>query len=93
MKTQEFASVWDAIEDTPDAAEHMRIRSSLMTSLKQHVKEQGWTQTEAAAALGVTQPRLSDLMRGKVSLFEIDALISMLNAAGLRVEVQVRKAA
>ena len=93
MKTQEFTSVWDAIEDTPDAAEHMRIRSSLMTSLKQHVKEQGWTQTEAAAALGVTQPRLSDLMRGKVSLFEIDALISMLNAAGLRVEVQVRKAA
>ncbi len=93
MKTQEFASVWDAIEDTPDAAEHMRIRSSLMTSLKQHVKEQGWTQTEAAAALGVTQPRLSDLMRGKVSLFGIDALISMLNAAGLRVEVQVRKAA
>jgi len=93
MKTQEFASVWDAIEDTPDAAEHMRIRSSLMTSLKQHVKEQGWAQTEAAAALGVTQPRLSDLMRGKISLFEIDALISMLNAAGLRVEVQVRKAA
>jgi len=93
MKTQEFASVWDAIEDTPDAAEHMRIRSSLMTSLKQHVKEQGWTRAEAAAALGVTQPRLSDLMRGKISLFEIDALISMLNAAGLRVEVQVRKAA
>jgi predicted XRE-type DNA-binding protein len=93
MKTQEFASVWDAIEDTPDAAEHMRIRSSLMTSLRQHVKEQGWTQTEAAAALGITQPRLSDLMRGKISLFEIDALISMLNAAGLRVEVRVRKAA
>ena len=93
MKTQEFASVWDAIEDTPDAAEHMRIRSSLMTSLKQHVKEQGWTQTEAAAALGVTQPRVSDLMRGKISLFGIDALISLLSAAGLRVEVQVRKAA
>jgi predicted XRE-type DNA-binding protein len=93
MKTQEFASVWDAIEDTPDAAEHMRIRSSLMISLKQHVKEQGWTQTEAAAALGVTQPRVSDLMRGKISLFGIDALISLLSAAGLRVEVQVRKAA
>lgn len=62
MKTQEFASVWDAIEDTPDAAEHMRIRSLLMTSLKQHVKEQGWSSAEAAAALGVTQPRL---MRGK----------------------------
>jgi predicted XRE-type DNA-binding protein len=93
MKTQEFASVWDAIEDTPDAAEHMRIRSSLMISLKQHIKDQGWTEPEAAAALGVTQPRLSDLMRGKISLFEIDALISMLNSAGLRVEVHVRKAA
>ena len=41
MKMQEFASVWDAIEDAPDAAEHMKIRSSLMTSLKQHIKEQG----------------------------------------------------
>ena len=93
MKSQDFASVWDAIEDTLDAAEHMRIRSSLMASLKQHIKDRGLSQAEAAAALGVTQPRLSDLMRGKISLFEIDALISMLNAAGLRVEVQVRKAA
>jgi predicted XRE-type DNA-binding protein len=93
MKSQGFASVWDAIEDTPDAAEHMRIRSSPMASLKQHIKEQGWSQAEAAAALGVTQPRVSDLMRGKISLFGIDAHISLLSAAGLRVEVQVRKAA
>jgi predicted XRE-type DNA-binding protein len=93
MKSQDFASVWDAIEDTPDAAQHMRIRSSLLASLKQHIKEQGWSQAEAAAALGITQPRVSDLMRGKISLFGIDALISLLSAAGLRVEVQVRKAA
>jgi predicted XRE-type DNA-binding protein len=64
-----------------------------MISLKQHIKEQGWSQAEAAAALGVTQPRVSDLMRGKISLFGIDALITLLAAAGPRVEVQVRKAA
>jgi len=93
MKTQEIASVWEAIEDTPDAAEHMKIRSSLMTALKQHIREQGWTQAEAAKALGVTQPRISDLMRGKIALFGIDALITLLNAAGLKIEVQVRKAA
>ncbi|MFZ2106463.1 MAG: XRE family transcriptional regulator [Roseiarcus sp.] len=93
MKMQEFASVWDAIEDAPDAAEHMKIRSSLMTSLKQHIKEQGWTRAEAAAALGVPQPRISDLMRGKIALFEIDALITLLHAAGLKVEVLVTRAA
>lgn len=93
MKTQEFASVWDAIEDTPDAAEHMKIRSSLTTALKQHIREQDWTQAEAAKALGVTQPRISDLMRGKIALFGIEALIALLNAAGLKIEVQVRKAA
>jgi predicted XRE-type DNA-binding protein len=93
MKTQEFASVWDAIEDTPDVAEHMKIRSSLIISLKQHIKEQGWTQAEAAAVLGVTQPRISHLMRGKIALFGIDALISLLSAAGLRVEVLVKTAA
>ena len=52
MKMQEFASVWDAIEDTPDAAEHMKIRSSLMTSLKQHIKEQGWTSSRGRCGAG-----------------------------------------
>ena len=66
MKTQEFASVWDAIEDTPDAAEHMRIRSSLLASLKQHIKEQGWSQAEAAAAQTILDRHTTNLTSGKI---------------------------
>ena len=93
MSHQQFASVWDAIEDTPAAAENMKLRSALMMALEQHIKAQGWTQAEAARQLGVTQPRVSDLMRGKIDLFGIDTLVNLLTAAGLRVELHVAKAA
>lgn len=93
MKNEQFESVWDAIEDTPEAAENMRIRSALMMALERHIKANGWTQAEAARRLHVTQPRVSDLMRGKIDLFGIDTLINMLTAAGLRVEMHVAKAA
>jgi len=93
MSDEEFASVWDAIEDTPAEAENMKLRSALMMALQQHVKAKGWSQAEAARLLGVTQPRISDLMRGKIGLFGIDTLVNMLTAAGLRVEMHVAKAA
>jgi len=93
MSDEAFASVWDAIEDTPAEAENMKLRSALMVALEQHIKTQGWSQAEAARLLGVTQPRVSDLMRGKIGLFGIDTLVNMLTAAGLRVEMQVGKAA
>jgi predicted XRE-type DNA-binding protein len=93
MSNEQFASVWDAIEDTPAGAENMKLRSALMMALEQHIKVQGWTQAEAAHLLGVTQPRVSDLMRGKIDLFGIDTLVNMLTAAGLRVEMRVAKAA
>jgi predicted XRE-type DNA-binding protein len=93
MSNEQFASVWDAIEDTPAEAENMKLRSALMMALEQHVKAQGWTQVEAARRLGVTQPRMSDLMRGKINLFGLDTLVNMLTAAGLHVELRVAKAA
>ena len=93
MTTEQFASIWDALEDTPAAAENMRLRSALMMALEQHINSQGWTQAEAARRLGVTQPRVSDLMRGKIDLFGIDTLVTLLAAAGLRVELHVAKAA
>ncbi len=86
---QEFASVWDAIEDTPEKAENMKLRSALMMALEQHIKRTGMTQAEAAKLFGVTQPRVSDLMRGKISLFALDALVNMAIAAGLRIEMRV----
>jgi predicted XRE-type DNA-binding protein len=92
VKTEVFASVWDAIENTPAEAENMRVRAKLMREIDRHIRESGWTQVEAARRLGVTQPRISDLMRGKVDLFAIDGLVTMLAAAGMQVELRVRAA-
>ncbi len=89
MTTKEFASVWDAIEDTPAEAENMRLRSGLMLALKAHIARTGLSQAQAASLFGVTQPRISDLMRGKINLFALDALVNMAAAAGLRVEMQL----
>jgi len=93
MTNETFTSVWDAIEDTPTEAENMKLRSALMIAIKDHIKRHGWTQAEAAHRLGVTQPRISDLMRGKVDLFGIDALVNMAATAGLHVEVRIHEAA
>lgn len=93
MSKRRFDSVWEAIEDTPEEAENMKLRSVLMTALKQHIARSNMTQAEAARHLGVTQPRVSDLMRGKINLFGLDALVNMATAAGLRIEMQVLEAA
>ena len=84
-----FASVWDAIEDTPQEAASMRARSALMMSLTEAIRTQEMTQAQAAALFGVTQPRISDLMRGKVNLFSLDTLIDMAATAGMMPTVKV----
>jgi len=93
MTSRRFASVWDAIEDTPQTAENMKLRSALMIALTEHITRQKWTQKQAAARLGVTQPRISDLKRGKIDLFGFDTLVNMAVAAGLHVEMRVARAA
>ena len=93
MSNQRFASVWDAIEDTPEEAENMKLRSVLMTALKNHLARSEISQTQAAKLLGVTQPRVSDLMRGKINLFGLDALVNMATAAGLHIEMRVFESA
>lgn len=92
MSAKRYESVWDALEDTPGAAENMKIRSALMQELVAYIENAGLTQSEAARQFGVTQPRVSDLMRGKIDLFSIDALVNMLTAAGLRLDLRVRRA-
>ena len=64
-----------------------------MMALKEQISHHGWTQADAAARFGVTQPRVSDLMRGKINLFALDALVNMAVAAGLHIEMRVREAA
>ncbi len=93
MSNERFASVWDAIEDTPAQAENMKLRSSLMMALKDHLAREGISQGQAAKLFDVTQPRVSDLMRGKIELFGLDTLVNMAVAAGLHVEMRIEKAA
>jgi predicted XRE-type DNA-binding protein len=88
---QRFASVWDAIEDTPQQAASMRARSALMMELENIIKQRGMTQAKAAALFGVTQPRVSDLVRGKINLFSLDCLMDMATAAGLEPHVTIKK--
>ena len=93
MSHKRFASVWDAIEDTPEEAENMKLRSSLILALKNHLVRANISQAQAAKLFGVTQPRISDLMRGKINLFALDALVNMAAAAGLHIEMRVLEAA
>jgi predicted XRE-type DNA-binding protein len=93
MKTTEsYASVWDAIADTPEQAANLRSRAELMQKIAARVKQQGWTQAEAASHCGVTQPRINDLLRGRVSRFSLDALVNIATALGCRVRFDLEAA-
>ena len=92
MTTERHASVWDAIEESPEVAENLKIRAALMQELIAYIERSAMTQAQAALLLGVTQPRISDLTRGKIDLFSIDTLVNMLTAAGLQLDLRVREA-
>ncbi len=84
---ESYASVWDAIADTPEEAANLRVRSELMDKISEVIEEHGWTQVEAASHCGVTQPRVNDLLRGRISRFSLDALVNIAAALGCRVHV------
>jgi predicted XRE-type DNA-binding protein len=74
----------------PAEAENLRIRSRMMQALIVHIRDKKLTQAKAAQMMGVSQPRISDLTRGKIGLFTVDTLINMLTAAGLKVDLDIR---
>ena len=88
-KSESYASVWDALADTPGQAANLRARAELMQQIAAFVKRQDWTQVEAASQCGVTQPRINDLLRGRVSRFSLDALVNISAALGCRVRVEL----
>ena len=90
-KQRQFASVWDAIEDTPQKAASMRARSELLMALQEWVQITNKTQAEATGILGVTQPRMSDLARGRIHLFSLDALMDMAMIAGLSPHIAFKR--
>jgi predicted XRE-type DNA-binding protein len=87
-----FDSVWDALENTAGDAANLRARADLMLALRELVERKGWTQAEAARHCGVTQPRINDLLRGRISRFSLDALVNMAAAVGLRVALHIKAA-
>jgi predicted XRE-type DNA-binding protein len=91
MKSQAFKSVWDAIADTPEEAALLKLRSALMMKAKSIIDEQSLTRAQASKLFGVTRPRMSDLMRGKIDLFSLEILVTMLARAGQTVELKVSR--
>lgn len=76
-----------------EEAANLKLRAMLVVELEKYIQEKHVTQKQAAERLGVTQPLISDLMRGKIELFSVDTLITMLTHAGLKVDVRVRRSA
>lgn len=74
-----------------DEAAHLRIRAALMMRVRKLIEQRGLTQAAAAKLFGVSQPRISDLVRGKIELFSIDGLVDMLAKARYRVSLVVRE--
>jgi predicted XRE-type DNA-binding protein len=93
MKTKTFANVWDALSDSPEEAATMKIRSDVMIAINDTIRTWNTTQARAANRLGVTQPRLNDLLQGKINKFSLDALLTLAARAGLKVKINIRNAA
>jgi predicted XRE-type DNA-binding protein len=91
-KSRAYANLWDAIADTPEQAANLRARAELMQKIADIVKKSRWTQAEAAKRCGVTQPRINDLLRGRISRFSLDALVNIVTSLGRRVRVEIEAA-
>lgn len=89
-KHNRFASVWDAIEG-PEEAASLKARAEVAHALIEELERRSLTQSRAAALLGVTQPRVSDLMRGKLDLFSLDTLVDMAGRAGFNVGIKLSR--
>ena len=90
MANERFTSVWDALVDSPEEAENLRLRSQLIWALTRTIKAWDIPQKDAAQQLHITQPRLSELLNGKIDKFSLDALVNMLANANLEIDIKVK---
>lgn len=88
-----FANVWDALADTPEESANLTLRSDLMDEIEAIIKTNGWTQADAAKRCGVTQPRMNDLLRGRIARFSLDALVNIASSLGRKVKMSLEDAA
>ena len=93
IEVQTFDDVFDAIADTPAEAANMKARADLLSAIRAQVQSWNLTQGAAAAKLGITRPRLNDLLQGKLGKFSLDALVNLATAAGLTLEIHLAAAA
>jgi len=90
---QTFASVWDALADTPEQAANMRLRAKLALAIQAAVESWGENRAGAAERLRVTQPHLAELLEGRLDLFSVDELATLAERVGLAVEMRIAHAA
>ena len=93
MKAQTFANVWDALKDSPEDAANMAMRSNVMATLNETVRGWNLPQAQAARRLGITRPRLNELLRGKINKFSLATLLTLAMRAEPRVKIEIRSAA
>jgi predicted XRE-type DNA-binding protein len=92
MEYESFDNVFDALADTPEEAANLTARSDIMDKLLEIIKVGRWTQAEAAKRCHVTQPRMNDLLRGRISRFSLDALVNIAAALGQKIHVELKAA-
>lgn len=93
LEYEEFTNVWEALENTPEEVANLTLRSDLMMQIEELIEASGWTQAEAAKQCRVTQPRINDLLRGRISRFSLDALVNIAAALGRKVKISLDEAA
>lgn len=93
VKKSTFESVWDALADTPEEAVNLKLRAQLMHEIASAVKGTALKQEQAAELCGITQPRLNDLLKGKISRFSLDALVNIGARVGVSLQVIAPRAA
>lgn len=93
METETCANVFDALADTPAEAANLKARSALLSALKARIRSWDLPQEAAAAKLGITRPRLNDLLQGKLAKFSLDALVNFAAASGLAIELRITEPA
>jgi predicted XRE-type DNA-binding protein len=92
MEIERVANVWESLTDSPEEAANMTMRSKLLLAVGDAVTSWGLPQSQAAARLRINQPRLNDLLRGRITKFSLDALVNLSIRAGLSVRLDVADA-
>lgn len=87
IHTERYSCVWDALEDSPQQAANMRLRSKLLLELCNTIRSWELSQKAAAERLSISQPRLNDMLNGKIDKFSLDALVNLSAAAHLEVDI------